>query len=140
MPRHVLYAYVDGSDLHDIADALVERFEAFVHGRAWICGQPTVVDQVAEGDPSLKPDWDLGINLDLPDIGSEPANWFSDVEEIARFLAELHRETGRDFVMGIAVTTTGISEDLFSVDSDTPDLALLRKIIGVDPAPWKGSI
>ena len=54
-------------------------------------------------------DWDLGVNLELPDAGREPPGWFSDVEEIAVFLRLLSDESGRDFVIGIADAKTGIS-------------------------------
>jgi hypothetical protein len=71
--------------------------------------------------------------LKLPDAGKETAGWFGDVEAIALFLAELHAATGRDFVIGIHDNEAGVSEDLFNVNSATPDLAQLRAIIGVGP-------
>ena len=69
--------------------------------------------------------------MHLPDPGSEPLGWFADVERIASFLANLHVQTGRDFIIGIGDNERGFSEDLFSVDSADPDLGVLRKIIGV---------
>ena len=89
-------------------------------------------------DESLKagdlPDWELGLNVELPDSPSEPNGWFNDMEAIARFLAELHRATGRNFVIGICDSSAGTSEDLFTVDSNEPDLVELRSIIGVREA------
>jgi hypothetical protein len=136
MPRHTLFAYVDGSNLDDIADALEERLGAFVDGRRWVAGEAWVVNQQQELDESCTqpediPQWDLGLNLHLPDPGMEPAGWFADVEAIAGFLGTLHEEFGRDFVIGIADNQTGIGEDLYSIDDSSPDLEKLAQIIGV---------
>jgi hypothetical protein len=135
MPKHILYAYVEGADLYDIADKLDARFAEFVQSRRWIAGAVSVVNH-RHGEencthPSDLPLWDLGLNLDLPDPGTEPPCWFADVEAVANFLGMLHRAFGRDFVMGIANTETGITEDLFGVSADSPDLDKLRAIIGV---------
>ena len=134
MPRHILYAYVDGSDLRDVADALDGRFAQFVESRRWAAGHASVVNQRHDEtatQPGELADWDLGLNLELPDPGAEFPGWFADVEAIAEFLATLHREFGRDFIIGLADTQTGITEDLFDVSTDSPDLGKLRSIIGV---------
>ena len=135
MPRHTLYAYVEGSDLHGIAEELETQCHRFVAQADWVWGKPWVVNQKRENDPSLGPgdlpDWELGLNMHLPDPETEPPGWFSDVERIAVFLGNLHAKTGRGFVIGISDNERGISEDLFSVDHAIPDLSLLRKIIGV---------
>ena len=98
-------------------------------------GEPRLTNQRRERDPSLRPgdlpDWDLGLNLDLPDPPQEPEGWFEDVERIATFLAELHTVTGRDFVIGICDHERGFSEDLALIDSASVDLDFLRRIIGV---------
>jgi len=136
MSKHSLFAYVDGADLHEIEGELDAKFVDFIRNRSWKLHIPWVVNQrgctqgLRDGD---LPTWDLGLNLVLPDIGHEPEGWFSDVEQIAKLAGELHSQFGRDFVIGIADTKTGITEDLFDVDSDTPDLALLRQVIGVEP-------
>lgn len=70
--------------------------------------------------------------LSSSDVGDEPDGWFQDVERIARFLGRLHVQFERDFVIGIGNNATGISEDLFTVESDAPDLTELRQIIGAD--------
>lgn len=136
MPRHTLYAYVDGADLNDIADALDSRFSEFVEGRRWIAGRVSVVNQKHGEETCSQPEdlplWDLGLNLELPDRGMESPGWFNDVEAVARFLGTLHREFGRDFAIGIADTQTGVTEDLFHVSTDAPDLQSLRAIIGLD--------
>ena len=135
MARQVLYAYVDGSDLHDIASDLAAEFEDFVVGRMWVCDDPHVVDQKCLHDPAMKsgdlPDWDLGLNLDLPDSGHEKPGWFADVIAIAEFLAKLTTKYDREFAIGIADTQTGVSEDLHYIESDEPGLEHLRAIIGV---------
>lgn len=80
--------------------------------------------------PEDLPDWDLGLNLPLPEVGKEPNGWFSDVEAIALFLATLARKTGREFVIGISDLGRGLSEDLAYVDAAPPDLQNLRAVIG----------
>jgi hypothetical protein len=135
MPRHTLYAYVDGVDLEDVAEMLYARFAEFVVGRDWVAGSASVVNQ-RHGEetctqPGDLPLWDLGLNLELPDPDSEPPRWFADVEAVAQFLGTLHREYGRDFAIGIADAETHITEELFYVTTDSPDLGELRAIIGV---------
>lgn len=135
MPRHTLYAYVDGADLEDVAENLDARFAEFVASRDWITGSVSVVNQ-RHGEetctqPGDLPLWDLGLNLELPNPDTEPPGWFADVEAVARFLGTLHREYGRDFAIGIADGETRITEDLFYVTTDSPDLGKLRAIIGV---------
>ena len=136
MSRHTLYAYVEGSDLLELAGELENRFRRFVADSTWHFCKPSVVNQIHPTDDSLRPgdlpDWDLGLNLDLPDPGEDPPGWFSDVEQIARFLGELRGPLCRNFVIGIGDNQTGISEDLFFVTSRLPDLDTLRQIIGAN--------
>ena len=134
MGRYTLFAYVDGSDLDGVAADLDARLEQFVAGRSWVT-TPTVVNQRRLGGTSLAkgdlPDWDLGLNIALPDVGEEPAGWFSELEETIKFLTQLHRLTGRDFILGVHDSKSGITEDLFSIDGPTPDLEEFRTILGV---------
>ncbi len=135
MARHTLYAYAQGSDLQDVADQIEARIERFIRDVRWRYGKPWLVNQRRTDDATLRPgdlpDWDLGLNLDLPDPPQEPEGWFDDVERIAMFFAELRSATGRDYVIGIGDNEQGFSEDLFFINSDSPDLGLLRRIIGV---------
>jgi hypothetical protein len=135
MSRHTLYAYAQGNDLHDVAADIEARVERFIRDGHWRYGKPRVVNQSRPDDPSLQPgdlpDWDLGLNLDLPDPPQEPGGWFDDVERIAMFFAKLHSATGRDFVIGIGDNERGFSEDLFTIDSASPDVSVLRRMIGV---------
>jgi hypothetical protein len=66
-----------------------------------------------------------------PDPGRKPAGWFADVEAIACFLGNLHEEFGRDFVIGINDAQTGIAEDLYWIDDNSPDLEKLARIVGL---------
>jgi hypothetical protein len=139
MPRHKLYAYVDGADLDDVANLLDARFAEFVATRHWVAGPASVVNQ-RHGEetctqPGDLPLWDLGLKLELPDPDAEPLGWFADVEAVAQFLGVLHRDCGRDFIIGIADAETGVTEDLFDVSTDSPDLGRLRAIIGVGDVP-----
>jgi len=136
MSKHTLYAYVEGADLHEIVESMQGCLDAFAKEGGWRVAAPSVVNQrgtekgLRDGDLPL---WDLGLNLELPDIGDAPEEWFLDVERIARFMGRLHAQFERDFVIGIGNNATGITEDLFTVESDAPDLAELRQIIGVEP-------
>src|SRR5688572_14043286 len=98
MARHTLYAYVEGSDLEQVVDDIESRVARFVGETRWRHTTPRLVNQRRENDPSLGPDdlpdWELGLNVELPDAPAEPHGWFHDVQTIARFLAELHTITG----------------------------------------------
>lgn len=61
------------------------------------------------------PDRELGLNLELPDLGPEPAGWSLDVESSARSLGELQATTGRDFVIGIGDHERDYGEELFFI-------------------------
>jgi hypothetical protein len=136
MAKHTLYAYVDGSDLHDIVGDVEAHLERFVEETPWHIRKPWLVNQRRETDPSLSPgdlpDWEVGLNLELPEPGLGPSGWFQDVVRLANFLGELHALFGRDFVIGIADGERRISEDLFFITSRTPDLVELRQIIGIE--------
>ncbi len=134
MQRHTLYAYVDGSDLDDVAAPIEESLFMLAAAPGWVTSRPIMVNQKANasgGRPGDLPDWNLGLNLELPDAGAEPDGWFGDVERIAEHLSKLHLAFDREFVIGIADNVTGVTEDLFFVESDAPDVDRLRSAIGV---------
>jgi hypothetical protein len=135
MPRRTLYAYVDGSDLDDVAAEIQTALETRVAAATWRVA-PTIVNQRHERDDSYGPDdladWDLGLNLRLPDPGEVPAGWFGDVEQIARLVGQIAERTARTFVIGISEDDSGITEDILDVEDSEPDLRALRAIIGVD--------
>ena len=59
MQRHTLYAYVDGSDLEDVAAPIEERLVELAAAPDWVTSRPTVVNQKTDV-PGSHPD-------DLPD-------------------------------------------------------------------------
>jgi hypothetical protein len=132
--KHTLYAYAEGNDLHDVADSLDAAFARLIAEGGWVCGQPWAVNQRRDDDPSLGPedlpDWEIGLNLPLPDPGMEPPAWFADVERIVAALEGMHRLTGRDFVLGIGYEDRGISEDVISIGDWPVDRAWVRRAFG----------
>ena len=103
MSRHTLYAYVDGSDLSDVAEAIERQLRLFVDAEQWFGTPPIVINQRAPESATHagdSPDWDLGLNLVLRDSGAEGPAWFRDVDMIARHLGRLHARFHRDFVIG----------------------------------------
>ena len=137
MPTQIFYAYVDGSDLTELEDLLVNRLNDFVSSRTWTCRNVHLVNQKGDpNDPSLGPedlpDWELGINFTMPNDSDSQVTWIDDVEETVLFLAQLHTETDRDFVIGLGDAERGISQDLMFVSSPSPDTAALRRMLGVD--------
>jgi len=128
MRQHVLYAYVEAHDFAPLAERLAARFADFIKGRQWVSGDAWPVNQRGEAG-----DWELGMNLELPNPHEEPEGWFADIEEIAVFLRELAGEFGFQFVIGIGDKSRGIAEDLFTVNSGPVDIERLQAIIGVAP-------
>jgi hypothetical protein len=137
-PSHTFYAFVDGFDLDEVAAQLSQELSTFVLGDGWRWQQPAVVNQRHERTPDLGPDdlptWELGLTFPLPEPGSGRKDWFADVERIASFLGGLHAKTGLEFVLGIWDSRRRISEDLFFVESDRPDLEGLLAIMGMADA------
>jgi len=50
---------------------------------------------------------------------------------MACFLANLHEDCGRDFVIGIGDAQTGIAEDLIWIADSSPDPEMLARLIGL---------
>jgi len=133
MQRHTLYAYVDGSDLDDVVAGIEKELVELAAAPVWVLSRPLVVNQKAKGIDSRSgdlPDWDLGINMALPNPGQEQNDWFADIELVVARLVHLRSQFGRDFVIGIADNATGSADDLFYVESDAPDLVRLRAVVG----------
>ena len=104
--RFGIYIYVDGSDLHDVADLLLRRLgeiaREFPHVR--------VIDDRFEKTPDMQPDdlpdWNLGLNFDLDHIS---------VGHVARLLESIRllaQESGRDFAVGYYDRRSKIDEDI----------------------------
>jgi hypothetical protein len=132
--KHTLYAYAEGNDLNDVAEALNTVFAQLIAESGWVCGQPWLVNQRRDDDSSLgpddQPDCEIGLNLALPDQGAGPLGWFTDVERIVAALERMHVETGRDFVLGIGHEGSDISEDVAFVGEQSVDRAWLRQVFG----------
>ena len=125
MGKQTLFAYVKGRD-HDenVAAAVESRLDALVANRKWVSKDVWVVNQ---REP---PDWDLGLNLALAAPRSRPAGWIDDVVAIAAELGAIHRETGKDFVIGVHDASSDKTTDLFVVDTEKPDNDDLRRALG----------
>jgi hypothetical protein len=132
MTKNTIYAYVIGNDFNDIADQLIEQFDGFIAHRDWICPSIWTVNQQWVADDGHT-EWDLGLNIDLPDPYHEPLYWFNDVKSVASFLTTMRQKLKHDFVIGISDNEKGISEDIIEVDSDNPDIDYLERFIGVEP-------
>jgi hypothetical protein len=142
MPPHTLYAYVAGNDIHEVAIGVRRELEAFVGSVRWT--RPTwVVDHVHPRTPAMSPDdlpdWDLGLNHELPACGSTADGWFADIAQIVVKRNELAAETGREFVLGLVDCDTGLGEDVCSFDGQGIDMLQLRAILGAPPPPLEAS-
>jgi hypothetical protein len=134
MTQRTLYAYAEGLDLWDVAEQIERRCDQFVREGTWKVGAPRFVNQRRENDPSLgpgeRPDWDIGLNFDLPGESQAPDGWFDDVERIAVFLGELSEQAEKVFVVGVGDIERGYSEDLVRILGNPTNLDLLRRVIG----------
>jgi len=88
MNKHTLYAYIDGSDLEKVAASIESDLSKFVDDNKWLY-DTWVVNQCYPVDETHKagdlPDWDLGLNMILPDPDKEKSGWFSDIIKVAHF-------------------------------------------------------
>jgi hypothetical protein len=128
--EYVLAAYVEGSDLKEVASLVRSRLTKFIADHRWSTDQLLFVDQVEEllesTDEDFLPAWDLGINLGL-DHHSTDANWFVDVEALVRMLQSLHIESGRDFVLFLCFRSRPwLQEHLDFIGSRPVDLKWLK--------------
>jgi len=134
MAIHTLYAYVDGYDLEEVQTQILQALTTFVAGRKW-SRKTTVVNERelpnSNDTPGDLPRWDLGLTHELPDRGNEVSGWFDEVEIIAVFLGILSKNSGRQFVIGMADNGTGVTTDLLLVATPDVDLVKLRKAVGV---------
>jgi hypothetical protein len=104
--RFGIYVYVDGSDLHDVADLLLRRLgeiaRDFAHMR--------VIDDRFEKTPDMHPDdlpdWNLGLNFDLDRAG------VCHVPRLLESIRALAQESGRNFAVGYYDRRSKIDEDI----------------------------
>ena len=91
-----VFVYVDGYDLAEVEDQLVDRLKEFVS--AWGIATARVVNDKLERTPDLGEDdlpaWNLGLNFAIDTLPREK------IQELVRFLSTLAKETGREFVIG----------------------------------------
>ncbi|WP_426341352.1 hypothetical protein ACN9MZ_06185 [Pseudoduganella sp. S-14] len=122
-----IYAYVDGSDLHEVENLLLPRFSDFI--AKWGVPSAAVVnDKLARSEIHQSqdlPDWNIGLNFDVETLS--PAR----IEELLKFLADLVTRTGREFAIGVWHQNEGLGEDLFFIDAefDSRILALLTELL-----------
>jgi hypothetical protein len=114
MPRQTLYAYAHVTDACRMTEFLMSRFLKFISSREWQCPHIQMVNRFrADGHPN----WQLGINVDLPDPGSDIFDWFPDIQAIFEFLQQFHEETALEFVVGVIDHECGTSTNLRSFPS-----------------------
>lgn len=109
-----IYAYVDGSDLHNIENLLLDRFQEF--SKTWGVDSVRVVNDKYPRTPDLSPedfpDWNLGINVEFENISR------NELEALVCFLSNAAAESKREFVIGIYFPEKHISEDLCFIGSE----------------------
>lgn len=108
------YAYVDGSDLHDLEDELVFAFESFAAGSK--PASVTVINHREPPNPNDRPGdlpiWTLGLNLEFDRLGQ------AEIAGLLAFLEFLAKRTGRKFAIGCVNANYGTAEDVCFVTAD----------------------
>jgi hypothetical protein len=129
--ENVLAAYTIGNDLKDVAPILHERFQQFVAEKHWP-SSALFVDQVHAPDPAFPdwpPDWDMGLNLGLDEVGNSARRSVA-VKHLVDFLANLHDESGREFVLFMCSRSKPwLQEELLTVGAEPADVAWLDDAI-----------
>jgi hypothetical protein len=114
-----LYAYVDGSDLHDLEVPLCRALADFA--RTWRSAEALLVNQQHAGEPGLSPGdlpgWDLGLNVSAESLTHSAAT------ELFEFLRHLCVAFGRDFAVGLEQSPAG-SEDVGYISASSCDAEL----------------
>ncbi len=128
MSRCTLCAYALPGDRALDRPAVVRSVNEFISSRVWLCPDVWAVDQSNEPEEG-----ELGLNLALPDPGSEPLGWFSDIDAVVDFCIRARTAFERDFVIGIA-DESGSCEDIIEIDSEEPDIACLAQFLGDGPS------
>jgi hypothetical protein len=106
-----LFVYVDGYDLAEVEDQLVDRLKEFVID--WGISTARVVNDKLERTPDLSEDdlpvWNMGLNFAVDKLPRDK------IQELVRFLSTLAKETGREFVIGHWDHARRISSDWCSI-------------------------
>ncbi len=138
MAKNTIYAYLMGNDFSNIADHIVAQINQLIGYREWICPDIWAVNQQSNAeDGSIE--WELGINLDLPDPYQEPPNWFEDVKVLISFCVDIRKKYNQDFIVGISDNKNGIVENIVKINTDEPDIEYVKRVIGVEPPKEKGT-
>ena len=132
MAKNTIYAYLIGNELGAIADTIVAQINEFITHQNWICSNIWAVNQQRNTDEGHK-EWELGINIDLPDPNQEPPGWFNDVKTIISFFVNIRKKYNHDIVVGISDNERGLAEDIREIDSDEPDIEFISRFIGIEP-------
>ena len=131
--RRVLYVYVEDRCEPSDASCIAAQLERAVSVSKWGLAAPEIVNEISSlGDQSGHrelPPWDVGLSLALPDAGCAPCGWFRDVERFARITGDIVSHTGHRFVVGVAECDAGLWEDLFVIDTPTPDVVALAAVV-----------
>lgn len=125
MTKHTLYAYAIGGELELLALGIETRINEFIESRLWNCPDVWAVFQ-----QNTEKEWEIGINLSIPNPDQETSDWYLDVEAIVAFCGQLRNDFGQDFIIGIVDNQSGCSEDIIAIDSKKPNYDYLYKFIG----------
>lgn len=104
--RFGIYAYVDGSDLHDVAVLLFRRLGEIAREFPNVRVIDDRFEKTSDMHPDDLPDWNLGLNFDLD---RDSVCYVSRLLENIRSLAQ---ESGRIFVVGYYDRHSKIDEDI----------------------------
>jgi len=101
------YIYVDGCDLGEIADSLVDCIAGFV---ARFDDRVSVVNQRQEPptNPVDLPLWDIGVNFDSDSLSGD------EVGALLAFFQRLSVDFRRDFILG-GLSAHGQSDDFHTI-------------------------
>ena len=131
MSRHILYAYVDGYDLEDVATAFEADITSFLKTFAWPVGKAWLVSQresKKEQSTDL-PRWDLGVNLELTETREEMLPYFANVEDLVVFLRSQSEKIDREFVLGISDTCTRDTWEFAFIGVEQVNIERIRRAL-----------
>lgn len=137
MSRHTFYAYAAGKDHFFLEEVIEDQVYSFIARRSWVCRDVVVVNQCGnDDDPALGPDdlpeWNIGLTLSLPGPGEAIPGWFDDIKATALFFHECAIVNDYQYVLGIYDMDRRVSEDLFWIGKEMPDLSELQQILKVE--------
>ncbi|WP_157597737.1 MULTISPECIES: hypothetical protein [unclassified Rhizobacter] len=122
MAKHTLYAYALPTAAPLDVDRLIVAMQSFIASRKWTCPEVWPVNQ-GTGDTA-----DVGLNMVLPDPGSELPGWFEDVAAVAMFCARSRPLFSCNFVIGAGDGKQ--ADEITEIDSDNPRIDFIRRFLG----------